>query len=113
MSTSRQMNIESRAARHIFIKCKTCAKDREAAGRKLMLCGGCKVVNYCSAACQKQHWPDHKDECLWKRQILREEARLDEIAFAQAKDRSSIIAPTQIYAEIRHCRHQRILSLLK
>jgi len=32
-------------------------------GKKLMKCGGCHYVHYCSAACQKKHWPSHKPRC--------------------------------------------------
>ena len=31
---------------------------------KILLCGNCKRVAYCSVACQKQHWKSgHKQEC--------------------------------------------------
>ena len=26
-------------------------------------CSGCKIVSYCSVACQKSHWPKHKEAC--------------------------------------------------
>lgn len=26
-------------------------------------CGRCRCAAYCSQACQKQHWPQHKKEC--------------------------------------------------
>lgn len=29
----------------------------------LKYCGGCKSVTYCSHACQKAHWKEHKCEC--------------------------------------------------
>ena len=31
--------------------------------RKLMKCGGCKVVWYCDKMCQKLHWKWHKEQC--------------------------------------------------
>lgn len=33
------------------------------AASKLQRCSACKVVRYCSAACQKRDWPTHRDEC--------------------------------------------------
>ncbi|KAJ1043210.1 hypothetical protein NDA10_004179 [Ustilago hordei] len=30
---------------------------------KLQRCSGCKVVRYCSSACQRRDWPTHRDEC--------------------------------------------------
>ncbi|SOV06875.1 uncharacterized protein UDID_05707 [Ustilago sp. UG-2017a] len=30
---------------------------------KLERCSGCKVVRYCSSACQRRDWPTHRDEC--------------------------------------------------
>ena len=29
----------------------------------LMKCTGCRSVAYCSATCQRIHWPIHKSEC--------------------------------------------------
>ncbi|KZV59582.1 hypothetical protein PENSPDRAFT_740613 [Peniophora sp. CONT] len=28
-------------------------------------CSGCKIERYCSSACQKAHWKDHKDMCRY------------------------------------------------
>ena len=33
------------------------------AAARLLLCGGCRCVSYCSAACQKADWPTHKATC--------------------------------------------------
>jgi hypothetical protein len=30
---------------------------------KLKLCSGCSLISYCSQACQKNHWSEHKDYC--------------------------------------------------
>ena len=57
-------------------KCAACGK-----GNVVKTCGGCKMVKYCSAACQKSHRPQHKKECakelhdeaLFKQPPLREE----------------------------------------
>lgn len=33
------------------------------ADKKLLTCGRCKTARYCGAACQKAHWPAHKEGC--------------------------------------------------
>jgi hypothetical protein len=40
-------------------RCNTCGKNNS----KLLRCGRCKQVYYCSAACQKKDWRDHKHVC--------------------------------------------------
>eukprot|EP01116_Phalansterium_solitarium_P020764 TRINITY_DN621_c1_g1_i2.p1 TRINITY_DN621_c1_g1~~TRINITY_DN621_c1_g1_i2.p1 ORF type:complete len:205 (+),score=3.84 TRINITY_DN621_c1_g1_i2:687-1301(+) len=42
-----------------IVACKTCGK-----GGKLKRCGRCRLVQYCSAECQKQNWKSHKEFCL-------------------------------------------------
>ena len=47
-------------------KTKTCGQCgiREEEGETFNHCSRCKVVSYCSKACQKQHWRGgHKDTC--------------------------------------------------
>lgn len=41
---------------------RTCAKC-ELVDDVSSLCGGCKLVFYCSKECQKAHWPKHKHAC--------------------------------------------------
>ena len=45
--------------------CDHCGKTAEDAGvAKLLTCGGCKLVSYCTKACQTQAWKSgHKSEC--------------------------------------------------
>ncbi|TKY89878.1 hypothetical protein EX895_001175 [Sporisorium graminicola] len=47
-------------------RCSACysppISDASAAG-KLQRCSACKVIRYCSSACQKRDWPAHRDEC--------------------------------------------------
>ncbi len=40
-------------------KCVVCKKEND-----LKRCRGCRVVLYCSQACQKTDWPQHKIDCL-------------------------------------------------
>eukprot|EP00984_Skeletonema_dohrnii_P025339 scaffold14465_cov77-Skeletonema_dohrnii-CCMP3373.AAC.1 len=48
---------------------------------KLMTCdANCKLVRYCSIACQREHRPQHKEECKKRVAELR-----DELLFAQPK----------------------------
>lgn len=44
--------------------CNLCQKPRSAK------CGSCKGVGYCSAECQKQDWPAHKQNCRAIREAL-------------------------------------------
>ena len=45
-------------------KCAACGVVR--VGNKL--CGGCHCFRFCSDACQKSLWADHKSMCRWLRQ---------------------------------------------
>ena len=40
-----------------------CAECGEEGGASLKTCKSCKLVKYCNADCQKNHWPKHKKEC--------------------------------------------------
>ena len=42
--------------------CANCGKGEEES-ISLKKCGACMSVKYCSAACQKEHWPQHKKDC--------------------------------------------------
>lgn len=39
--------------------------------KTLMLCGRCRIAQYCSCECQESHWPVHKAECLRVREFLK------------------------------------------
>ena len=44
--------------------CENCESPREDAKSKLLRCGGCHAVAYCSKECQKIHWNDsHRSAC--------------------------------------------------
>ncbi|KAG4423545.1 hypothetical protein IFR04_003368 [Cadophora malorum] len=44
-----------------FDDSKTCDRCGRKSGVKL--CGGCKVIAYCSKECQTESWPGHKKQC--------------------------------------------------
>jgi hypothetical protein len=46
-----------------FKACTRCGTPEFVAGVKLKMCGGCEAVHYCSVACQKAHWKEHKPQC--------------------------------------------------
>ena len=43
--------------------CSKCGISESKAGSKFKKCGRCGTTAYCSAECQKQHWPNHKMIC--------------------------------------------------
>ena len=42
-----------------------CRTSLPSSGDLLKTCGGCKSVFYCSRRCRKNHWPQHRDNCLF------------------------------------------------
>jgi hypothetical protein len=51
-------------------RCASCGKG----GASLKTCGGCNLVEYCDATCQKDHRPHHKEECKKRAAVLLDEA---------------------------------------
>ena len=47
----------------IDIGCSVCYARNAPDGGRLLRCGICKQVKYCSAEHQKLHWKEHKEEC--------------------------------------------------
>jgi hypothetical protein len=47
-------------------------------GDGLKTCTACKLVKYCSVACQKSHRPKHKQECKKRAAELHDEALFKE-----------------------------------
>ena len=33
----------------------------------LLCCGGCHYARYCTRTCQRRHWPEHREDCLRRR----------------------------------------------
>ena len=62
-STGRPIGDADAGASHYRLACDACGKQPTRDGPPLMLCGRCKVRRYCSVACQRAAWKDHKDEC--------------------------------------------------
>jgi hypothetical protein len=55
------------AVAEILIKytaCCACCQKRDTAHVKLSACSRCLKTYYCSAACQKQDWKQHKKTCV-------------------------------------------------
>jgi hypothetical protein len=46
--------------------CTACGNTQGVDWPNLKQCGSCHVVQYCSKACQKRHWPTHKTDCVKK-----------------------------------------------
>ena len=44
-------------------KCAACGAAARSDGRALMACSACTAVSYCSAACQRGHWKQHRASC--------------------------------------------------
>ncbi|KAI0405846.1 hypothetical protein F4802DRAFT_560935 [Xylaria palmicola] len=60
----------------------------------LLLCSGCKVVHYCSAAHQKEHRRKHKAACT---SIVKSRARLEEEEAALRAHPGDILTPTDVF----------------
>ena len=54
--------------------CAECGKEEGTGGVNLKTCKSCMIVKYCGAACQRNHWPKHKQECKQRAAEIRDEA---------------------------------------
>jgi len=50
------------------VRCQFCLMR---ASEELKRCAACKHVRYCGAACQREHWPVHREECALIAGLLR------------------------------------------
>ncbi|KAI9005592.1 hypothetical protein DFJ74DRAFT_691324 [Hyaloraphidium curvatum] len=46
------------------MSCNGCGRDAHDLKREFQRCARCKIVNYCSRACQESDWPRHKSLCV-------------------------------------------------
>ena len=51
------------ADKRIASKCENCGAAETEKQVTLRLCSGCKSIHFCSVACQRKLWPQHKHEC--------------------------------------------------
>jgi hypothetical protein len=51
-----------------------CADCGEEGGASLKTCKQCKLVKYCNAECQRNHWQKHKKECKRRAAEIYDEA---------------------------------------
>ena len=63
-------DIRSARIKSPFDACATCGKHQTQL--QLKKCGRCKAVFYCSVACQKNDWKQHKTECKKLSQKIKE-----------------------------------------
>ena len=88
------------------VVCGHCGMSETAEARKFSVCARCKLVRYCSAACQKVAWRSHKAACQTQ----------DEQAFVDpSEELLREHAPSDFKCPIRsvgYHRRQRSTSLL-
>ena len=54
--------------------CAECGKEEGGGIASLKMCKACMLIKYCSASCQKNHWPTHKKVCKRRAAELHDEA---------------------------------------
>lgn len=45
------------------VKCSGCGKTGGGVSAPLRGCSACKAARYCDRACQREHWPVHREDC--------------------------------------------------
>ncbi len=68
--------------------CAECGRASKIGGGSLDACNGCKERQYCSKACQKKHWRDHKVICRYPAEKMKE--FMDSIPLDFASDANSM-----------------------
>lgn len=56
-------NDKLKVSHYRFVKMPHCASCNNSRA-KLLTCGRCKKIKYCSRPCQSKHWPTHKRSCV-------------------------------------------------
>lgn len=54
-------------------RCPGCSETKNI--KEMKKCGGCHLVNYCNATCQKRDWKRHKKSCMEYQNIHRESSK--------------------------------------
>ena len=63
MQNDLQMMNQITDAHDAKFACAMCGKEWHAPQVPHKWCARCKAVKYCSRACQKEHWAEHKGKC--------------------------------------------------
>ncbi|KAJ3898838.1 hypothetical protein F5879DRAFT_576357 [Lentinula edodes] len=68
-----------------------------------MLCSGCQLACYCSAKCQKAHWPEHKESCRSTSKVLKDSTRslasatiIDQEYFGAVIEQDSVLLSVEL-----------------
>ncbi|PPQ92791.1 hypothetical protein CVT25_003902 [Psilocybe cyanescens] len=60
---NRNTSMSSKIQDNISLSSSGCTNCDGPGKPKILLCGRCKRVKYCSSECQKKHWKEHKGHC--------------------------------------------------
>ena len=70
------------------VRSRTCHVCSSVSEETMMACSRCGSVRYCSLACQRTDWPDHKAACREKAKKLREAAAVAAPVVMQSEEKS-------------------------
>ncbi|KAI0517035.1 hypothetical protein F5B22DRAFT_144379 [Xylaria bambusicola] len=74
--------------------CPVCYSKLKPQTQLLLLCGGCKVVQYCGTAHQKQHRPEHKAACA---SIVKSREKLEKEEATLRAQPGDILMPSDVF----------------